>query len=97
MASYLQNPVWKKYILRVSILFILLLSLPLQPGFYKTLFTISWQYFIADVFQLVTFLPHYFGEQNGIYDWVLILIIALIGATVWLKREKPGSAHREQL
>ncbi|NGM66242.1 DoxX family protein [Sphingobacterium sp. SGR-19] len=97
MASYLQNPVWKKYILRVSILFIGLLSLPLQPDFYKTLFTISWQYFIADVFYLATFLPHYFGEQTGLLDWVLLLIIALIGAAVWLKKEKPGNTDREQL
>ncbi|MBD1434544.1 DoxX family protein [Sphingobacterium sp. DN00404] len=97
MAAYLQNHVWKKYLLRVSILFILLLSLPLQSDFYKTLFTISWQYFIADVFHLVTFLPHYFGEQNGVLDWILILIIALIGAAVWLKKEKPGNADSEQL
>src|SRR5690606_24784167 len=74
-----------------------LLSLPLQPDFYKTLFTISWQYFIADVFYLATFLPHYFGEQTGLLDWVLLLIIALIGAAVWLKKEKPGNTDREQL
>lgn len=97
MAPYFQNHAWEKYFLRVSILFILLLSLPLQPDFYKTLFTISWEYFIADIFHLVTFLPHYFGEQSGIYDWVLIFIIALVGAVIWLKKEKPVSADREHL
>ncbi|MGB3104324.1 hypothetical protein [Sphingobacterium siyangense] len=97
MALFFKKHKLEKYLLRVSILFILLISLPLQPEFYKTLFTISWQYFIADVFKLVTFLPHYFGEQNSIQDWLLILIIALVGAVIWLKRDNTDSDVREQL
>lgn len=52
MALFFQKHKLEKYLLRVSILFILLLSLPLQPEFYKTLFTISWQYFIAGRIQV---------------------------------------------
>ncbi|WP_398452390.1 hypothetical protein AB3466_14575 [Sphingobacterium thalpophilum] len=97
MALYFQKHKCKKYLLRVSILFILLLSLPLQPAFYSTLFTISWPYFIVDVFRLVTFLPHYFGEQNSLIDWLFILVIALFGAAFWLKKDKTENAGREQL
>lgn len=96
MTPYLQDHIWKKYLLRASILFILLLSLPLQPDFYHALFTISWQYFIADIFHLVTFLPHYFGVQSTIYDWLLLLVLALVGAAIWLKKEKTQRRDREQ-
>lgn len=97
MALYFQKQKSEKYLLRVSILFILLLSLPLQQEFYSTLFTISWQYFIADLFQLVTFLPHYFGEQNSLRDWIFILVIALLGAAIWVKIDKTENADKEQL
>ncbi|MBE8719445.1 hypothetical protein [Sphingobacterium pedocola] len=95
MVQHIKIPTWKKYLLRLSILFILLLSLPLQSDFYNILFTISWQYFISDVFNLVTYLPHYFGQQHGIYDWVLILVIALVGAAIWLNKQKQESDEKE--
>ncbi|TDS12968.1 hypothetical protein B0I21_10599 [Sphingobacterium paludis] len=81
---------WQRYTLRAGILFILFLSLPLQADFYRTLFAIEWTYFITDVFNLLVFLPHYFGDEPQIYDWLLGLGIALIGALLWIKREAPN-------
>ncbi len=90
------TPTWKKYLLRVSIIFILLLSIPLQGDFYGILFSISWRYYLTDLFNLMTFLPHYFGEQSSLLDWILILVIALAGAAIWLKKEKNTSDERER-
>ncbi|MFD2598744.1 DoxX family protein [Sphingobacterium corticis] len=78
----------RRFFLRVAILFIAFISLPVHKDFYQTLFTISWSSLIPDLFNLLTYLPHYFGKLNGFYDWGLILFIALIGAFVWLKAEK---------
>src|SRR5690606_28712362 len=96
MKSHYQSLVSRRFLLRLGILFIGLLSLPVHPEFYKILFSISWTYFIADIFQLVTYLPHYLGEQNSLYDWLFLLIIAAIGAILWLSKENPGTADREQ-
>lgn len=86
---------WKKFLLRVGILFILLLSIPLQKDYYSLLFTISWEYFIADIFNLVVYLPHYFEPQNSIYDWLLLLAVAIAGAYLWLQKEQQNDPERE--
>ncbi|WP_437917908.1 hypothetical protein [Sphingobacterium sp. LRF_L2] len=95
MTQQNQIQLWKKLLLRLSILFILLLSIPLQGDFYRILTTISWTYFLTDIFNLVTFLPHYFGEYSSLYDWILTLGVALIGALVWLRMEKETNSNRE--
>ncbi|WP_104381413.1 hypothetical protein [Sphingobacterium sp. HMA12] len=76
-------PFWKRYLLRLSIVFILLLSVPLQVDFYQQLLGISWQYLLSDLFNLVIFLPHFFGDISGFADWFLLLAIAALVAGLW--------------
>ncbi|MFD2965767.1 hypothetical protein [Sphingobacterium bambusae] len=79
---------WQRYLIRLGALFIILLSLPLQADFYSTLFELRWNYLVTDLFNLLVFLPHFFGESPHIYDWLLALSFALIGAAIWLKKER---------
>ncbi|MCL7987294.1 hypothetical protein M8998_04990 [Sphingobacterium sp. lm-10] len=88
-------PWGKKFLLRVAILFIGVVSIPLQADFYTILFTISWANLIPDLFNLLTFLPHYFGALSSLYDWLLLLAIAAVGALVWLRLENGSSLQRE--
>lgn len=83
---------WKRYVLRLSIVFILLLSVPLQGDFYRQLLDINWQYLLSDLFNLVIFLPHFFGEISGFADWFLLLAIAALVAWLWTSKDRidPG-------
>ncbi|KGE12715.1 hypothetical protein [Sphingobacterium deserti] len=90
------NAPWQRYILRVAIIFILLLSLPLQADFYRTLVGLEWKYLVTDLFNLLVFLPHFFGEVSQVYDWLIGLGLALIGAFYWFKKETPDT-DREAL
>ena len=96
MTQQVNIPLWQRYLLRLGILLIVLISLPLQPDFYSRLFSLSWHYFLADIFHLATFLPHYFGPQHSLYDWVLVLVVSLLGAAYWLQRTKNSSFEKEQ-
>ncbi|WDF70427.1 hypothetical protein PQ465_08630 [Sphingobacterium oryzagri] len=84
---------WQRYLIRVGVLFIILLSLPLQADFYRTLFGLRWSYLVTDLFNLLVYLPHFFGEISQIYDWLVALFLALIGAGIWFKIERKAPAR----
>jgi hypothetical protein len=73
----------RDYLLRITTVFILLLSIPLQLDYYNLLFTTSWKYFLIDLYNLVTYLPHYFDKTSTILDWVIYLAISIVIAVIW--------------
>ncbi|WP_312398546.1 hypothetical protein [Sphingobacterium sp.] len=82
------TPFWKRYVLRLSIVFILLLSVPLQADFYRQLVGISWQYLPSDLFNLVIFLPHFFADISRFSDWFLLLAVAALVAGFWTAKDR---------
>ena len=80
------NPSWQRYLLRLGIVFLILLTIPIQGDFYSTLFQISWTYLVSDLFNLVLYLPHFFASYSTFYDWFIILGISIIVSWIWFKR-----------
>lgn len=91
------TPTWQRFLLRLGIVFLVLLSIPLQPDFYQRLFSISWEYLVSDLFNLVLYLPHFFDSYSTFYDWFLILGISIIIAWLWLKNSKQAESSEQNL
>ena len=81
-------PSLKRYVLRLSIVFILLLGIPLQLEFYRQLAALSWPYLLSDLFNLVIFLPHFFGDISRFGDWFLLLALAALIAGLWTYKDR---------
>ena len=54
-----------------------------------------WENFLIDLFNLVVFLPHFFGDAPNLYDWFLLLGIALVIALIW-QRSQGDNPERER-
>lgn len=78
---------FKDILLRISLLWIVLLSIPIQQDFYSILLSLSWQYLLIDFYNLVTFLPHFFDKNSTILDWTIYLGIAVALALLWRSRQ----------
>lgn len=95
--SHATVPYWKRYVLRLSIVFILLLAIPLQPDFYRQLVSISWDYLLSDLFNLVIFLPHFFAEVSSFADWSVLLAVAALIAAGWTARDRTDGGREAEL
>lgn len=75
------------FLLRSLTLFIVLLSIPFQADFYSSLLQLSWSYLLIDLYNLVTYLPHFWAETSTLADWLLFLSLSLVLAYVWGRKQ----------
>lgn len=106
MSTTLSKNYWsvrKVFILRLAILFFIILSIPYDLNLYRSL---SGSFFsFEDLFQLATYRTSFIPESlyvginlEGYYNWLIALIIAIIGALLWNKKtpEKTDVEYNQQ-
>jgi hypothetical protein len=75
---------WEKLLFRFFFLYFLLQIIPLDPKFYKELFSINWAgLHYGDIFNLTRYAPRFYTAADSFANWAVIAIIALIGLVVW--------------
>src|SRR6185295_3873470 len=79
------NSHWKNYeknLLRFFFVFFLLLIIPFDWKFYKTLFSINWLHLhFYDLLTLTHYLPQF--SSPGFAPWVIAAFISIAGIIVW--------------
>lgn len=80
------NSSLKSIAIRAAFLYFLLLSIPLDPRYYAELFSINWTHY-QDLFTIAHYTPRFFGHAPVFADWLVIALIAVIGATIWQNRQ----------
>lgn len=88
-----QKKTWtpgQKFALRVAAIFFLIMSIPWSGEWYKNLFGINWfSIHYRDIYDIARFNPNFVRFSNPAYnllgyaDWILILLVAIVGAWVW--------------
>src|SRR6187397_3224236 len=89
------QPEWKnfeKIIFRIAFIFLFLQAIPIDWKYYYHIFNIQWTNFsYRDLFYIARYTPQFSklspGEDSWgfstLADWVVIFIVALVGATAW--------------
>jgi len=92
--SSLPPKTWKAYQLvafRVAFIFFILMSIPESPAWYTQVFQFDWtSLHYRDLYDIARFQPS-LTRGAGFYgyaDWLIILGIAIVGATVWSLADK---------
>jgi hypothetical protein len=82
---------WKdseKNIFRFLFLYFLLQSLPLSLDFFSTMFGINWLHLsYQDLFNLTRFSPKFIPGDDSFVNWIIVVVLALIGSLVWKSRK----------
>jgi len=98
-----ENTIWKPreiFVLHVAILFFVILSIPYDLNLYRSLSGSGFSF--QNLFQLATFRTSFVPESlyvgthlEGYYNWLIALLIALIGALVLgrLQKKKDRQAY----
>jgi hypothetical protein len=74
----------RNFLFRSLLLYFLLQTVPLDPRYYSTLFSLPWHRLrYQDFFTLAHYTPRFFGTQPSFADWAVVLTLSLIGAAVW--------------
>jgi hypothetical protein len=95
----LSNDDWKgyeKWAFRIFSIYFFLQAIPLDWKFYRNLFSINWLHLrFSDIFYISRYTPQIFdkGSANGwglntYADWLVLLVIAIVGAIIWSYRDK---------
>ncbi|GAO42495.1 hypothetical protein [Flavihumibacter petaseus] len=80
---------------RTGFLFLLLLSIPWDPGFYKSLFTLN-----ADRLQQLYEIGYAgpFANTFGLFSgWLIAAVLAIAGAAIWTNRSSGKALNYDQL
>ena len=73
----------EKIAFKITFIYFLLLALPLDWKYYKTVFSINWlDLHYGDFFNLAHYAPAFFGS-NIFSNLIALLIIAVIGGVIW--------------
>jgi hypothetical protein len=78
---------WKeseKTLFKFIFIYLLLQTIPLDWKFYRDLFSINWtDLYYGDIFTITRYFPRFFSGNETFADWLILIIIAAIGAMVW--------------
>lgn len=90
------------FLFRVIFIFLLLLTVPVRPSFYKQIFTADYlEGRFQDLYQLAHNVPAFTSFSNwGWYSyagWLIALLLAVIGAFVWKAADKKAATQYNQL
>ncbi|QES89688.1 hypothetical protein [Rhizosphaericola mali] len=87
-----QDRIWslsEKFLFRTAFIFFILFSIPLSGRWYADLFSINWlRLHYRDIYDIARFSPVFLGRNSSFFllgygDWLLLLLVALVGALVW--------------
>jgi hypothetical protein len=88
--SNLTLPAWsgaELWAFRFLSIFIVIQVFPLDYKFYQYLFSFNWfQVDYEQIFTIAKYVPVVFQQTESYYDWILFVIIALVGSVVWSYR-----------
>jgi len=88
---------WKEYektALRFFSIYFILQIFPLDWKYYKGIFSINWlDLHYGDIFFISRYYPAFSSATGSFADWIIIAIIAAIGAAVWTRRDKPDTDY----
>ncbi|WP_421826785.1 DoxX family protein [Larkinella sp.] len=80
---------YEKIVFRIAFLYFILQAVPLDPKFYQELFSINWAALsYGDIFQLARYQPRFFDGPDTFANWVVVFVIALVGAIIWSYRDR---------
>jgi len=90
------------FLFRTTFIFLLLLTIPLDPGYYQKIFSFNLSNLhFQDFFQLSNYVPRLFATSDwGIASysgWGVALLVALAGAFIWQRMDTTGKQDNEQL
>jgi hypothetical protein len=85
---------------RITFIFLLLLTIPLDPAYYSRAFSIDFVHVhFQDLFQLTHYVPELFYLSSwgpaGYAGWAIAILIALGGALIWQVIEKENRDYRQ--
>lgn len=80
---------YEKFVFRIAFLYFTIQAIPLDPKFYRALFSIHWtQLSYGDIFELARYQPRFFAGPDTFANWVVVLVIALVGSIIWSFRDR---------
>lgn len=100
--SALNQGAWtplEKNLFRFVALYFLFQIVPLDPSFWRALFTTDWSQapLYQPLFQLAKYTPSFFGETDTLANWGVVAVIAALGAVVWAAWEQRQAATGKAL
>jgi hypothetical protein len=83
---------YEKALFRFVFLYFGIQLLPLDAQFFKNLLDTDGGY-SRYVFNLSRYAPHFFGPQDTFLNWLVVAIIAVVGAVIWTVRDKESATY----
>lgn len=88
---------WKGYekiALRFFFVYFIIQTIPLDWKFYKGIFSINWlDLKYGDIFYITRYFPRFFSGEETFWNWIVIILIAVAGAVIWTKKDKPDTDY----
>ncbi len=88
---------WKdseKAFFRFIFIYLVLQTVPLDWKFYRDLFSINWaDLYYGDIFTITRYFPSFFPGPETFINWLILIIIAAIGAIIWTKRDPKNTDY----
>lgn len=88
---------WKdseKAFFRFIFIYLVLQTVPLDWKFYRELFSINWAgLYYGDIFTITRYFPSFFPGPETFINWLILIIIAAIGAIIWAKRDSQNTDY----
>lgn len=70
--------------LKISVVFFLLLSVPLDWKFYRDIIQMDWSGFnFTVIFEITRYFPRFTGEYASLLDVFILLFIAILAGSIW--------------
>jgi hypothetical protein len=80
---------YEKIVFRIAFLYFVLQAIPLDPKFYRELFSINWSTLsYGDIFHFAHYQPKLFSGPDTFANWVVVFVIALVGSIIWSFRDR---------
>ena len=80
---------WKPYqkvAFRIAFIFFIIMTIPESPQWYTQVFSFDWtSLHYRDLYDIARFQPSFSRSPGyyGYYEWLIILVIAIIGGVIW--------------
>lgn len=85
---------YERIFFRFTFFFIGIQLLPIDSGFFDalgSLFTGNWYY--GEFFKLVNYSPSFFDVKQGLNDWIIIIILSIMGTFIWSIKDKSTETY----
>ena len=83
---------YEKVLFRFAFLYFGIQLLPLDGQFFRNLLDTDDGY-SRYVFNLSRYAPHFFGPQDTFFNWLVVAVMAIVGAVIWSARNKENTNY----